>query len=150
MQKETDAIAMRHSTVGHIPTPGTRQGPGQRKRKGAVYTCPRHPEIVQGKPGTCPKCGMELEPRQMASEEEESPELKSRTRRFWVSLALTIPVFGIAMADMVPGLSLHRLLGAAVVNWLQLALASPVVLWGGWPELHDTAVADGFSVRDGG
>lgn len=109
---------------------------GQREhsdQQGSTYTCPMHPEIVQDEPGTCPKCGMELELRQVAAEEEESPDLKLMTRRFWVSLVLTVPVLAIAMSDMVPGFSIHGLLPAGVVNWIQLVLASPVVLWGGWP-----------------
>lgn len=98
------------------------------------YTCPMHPEVVQDQPGSCPKCGMELEPRQVAADENEpSPELKSMTHRFCVSLVLTVPVLAIAMSDMIPGFSIHQLLPAAVVNWVQLALATPVVLWGGWP-----------------
>ena len=106
---------------------------GDGDRRGSTYTCPMHPEVVQDEPGTCPKCGMELEPRQVAAEQEESPELKSMTRRFWVSLVLTIPVLIIAMSDMIPGLSVHHLLPAFLVNWIQLALATPVVLWCGWP-----------------
>lgn len=98
------------------------------------YTCPMHPEVVQGKPGSCPKCGMELEPRQVTTtKEESSPELKSMAHRFWVSLVLTIPVLTIAMVEMIPGLSLNRLLPTGVVNWIQLLLVTPVVLWGGWP-----------------
>jgi Cu+-exporting ATPase len=85
------------------------------------YTCPMHPEIVKDGPGSCPKCGMDLEPVMVSDAEEENPELRSMTRRFWVSLALTLPVFVIAM--------LH----VAGFEWLQLALATPVVLWGGWP-----------------
>jgi len=99
-----------------------------------VYTCPMHPEVARSEPGSCPKCGMELEPRQVAAAgEEPSPELKSMTRRFWASLALTIPMLGIAMVEMIPGLSLRRLFSAGMVNGIQLVLATPVVLWGGWP-----------------
>jgi Cu+-exporting ATPase len=88
-----------------------------------TYTCPMHPEIVSDKPGSCPKCGMDLEPRGVASAEEKgpNPELRAMNRRFWVSLALTVPVFVIAMLK-IEGLS-----------WLQLVMATPVVLWGGWP-----------------
>jgi Cu+-exporting ATPase len=87
---------------------------------GRVYTCPMHPEVRQQGPGSCPKCGMDLEP-ETVSAEEESPELRDMTRRFWVCLCLTIPLLVIAMGEM------HGL------GWLQLALATPVVLWGGWP-----------------
>jgi Cu+-exporting ATPase len=86
-----------------------------------MYTCPMHPEVRQHGPGACPNCGMELEPVAPPADEEASPELRGMTRRFYVSLALTLPVFVIGM------LHLHGL------NWLQLALASPVVLWGGCP-----------------
>ncbi len=103
-------------------------------REQAVYTCPMHPEIRRNEAGSCPSCGMELEPRQTApAKEESSPELKSMARRFRVSLVLTIPVLGIAMFEMIPWLSLQRLLPTGVVNWIQLALATPVVLWCGWP-----------------
>ncbi len=97
------------------------------------YTCPMHPEIVRDEPGSCPKCGMDLEPCQVAAEEEGDPELKAMMVRFWACLGLTIPLLVIAMSDMIPGWSLHRLWSATMVNWLQLALATPVVLWGGWP-----------------
>ena len=86
------------------------------------YTCPMHPEIVKDKPGSCPKCGMDLEPVTIkADAEEDNTELRRMTRRFWVSLVLTLPVFIIAMGH-IRGLS-----------WVELALATPVVLWGGWP-----------------
>ncbi len=96
------------------------------------YTCPMHPEIVQDHPGTCPKCGMALEPRTV-SVEEGNEELDDMTRRFWVSTVLAIPVFVLAMvADLVPqwlpaGLGMHT------VQWIEFILATPVVLWGGWP-----------------
>jgi Cu+-exporting ATPase len=85
------------------------------------YTCPMHPEVVRTEPGACPKCGMALEPKTLTLEEEANPELEDMSRRFWVSAALTLPIFVLAMfLD-------HAL------PWLQLALATPVVLWGGWP-----------------
>ncbi|MGA7792475.1 MAG: heavy metal translocating P-type ATPase [Candidatus Acidiferrales bacterium] len=98
------------------------------------YTCPMHPEIVRDAPGSCPICGMALEPRTVSIEEEQNPELASMTRRFWVSLALTIPILVAAMADMVPGLSaLMQFASPKVWQWLEFILATPVVLWGGWP-----------------
>jgi cation transport ATPase/YHS domain-containing protein len=98
------------------------------------YTCPMHPEIVRDEPGTCPICGMALEPRTVTVEEPPNPELADMSRRFWVSLLLSLPVFLLAMADMVPGLPLHFLHEhMALVNWVQLVLATPVVLWCGWP-----------------
>ena len=99
------------------------------------WTCPMHPEIVRSEPGACPICGMALEPRTVTAEEQENPELVDMTRRFWVSLALTVPVLVSAMGMYVPGLA-HTLDGVAshrVWTWFELALATPVVLWGGWP-----------------
>src|SRR6185503_14003220 len=97
------------------------------------YTCPMHPQIVRDAPGNCPICGMALEPRIITLAEEENHELKDMRRRFWVSAVLTIPVFAIGMSDLIPGAPLQRLVPSAVLSWLQLILASPVVLWGGWP-----------------
>jgi Cu+-exporting ATPase len=97
------------------------------------YTCPMHPEIVRSEPGSCPICGMALEPRTITAAEEQNPELKDMTRRFWVSLALTVPLLVIAMADMLPGMPVHHALGGAGLAWLELLLATPVVLWGGLP-----------------
>ena len=95
------------------------------------WTCPMHPEVVRDGPGTCPKCGMALEPR-TAVAEEENPELMDMTRRFRVSLILAIPLFFLAM---VPHFShvLTKVIPAAVSAWIELVLATPVVLWGGWP-----------------
>jgi Cu+-exporting ATPase len=72
------------------------------------YTCPMHPEIVRPGPGSCPICGMALEPRTVTLTQEENPELRDMTRRFWISLALTVPLFAIAMADMVPGMPVEH------------------------------------------
>lgn len=96
------------------------------------YTCPMHPEIVRDGPGSCPICGMALEPRTVTVEEEENPELVDMRRRFWVSVALTIPVLAIAMAEFV-GIRLESVASARVWTMAQLMLAAPVVLWGGWP-----------------
>ena len=97
------------------------------------YTCPMHPQIVRSGPGSCPICGMALEPRTVIAEEPENPELVSMTRRFWASVALTIPVLLLGMSDMIPGQPLQRLLTTRSMGWMELALATPVVLWGGWP-----------------
>ncbi len=100
---------------------------------GTKYTCPMHPEIVQDGPGTCPLCGMALEPMMPSLEEEENPELIDFSRRLWGSAVLTIPLVLIAMSDMLPGAPLAHRAGASLLVWIQLALATPVVLWGGAP-----------------
>lgn len=98
------------------------------------WTCPMHPEVVQDEPGTCPKCGMALEPRTaIAEEEEESSELVDMRRRFWVSLILTVPVFVSAMGDLIPGKPLQYIASHGTLRWVEFILATPVVLWGGWP-----------------
>lgn len=96
------------------------------------YVCPMHPEVVRDEPGHCPICGMALEPKTIAVE-ADNPELRDMTRRFWISVALTAPLLAIAMADMLPGMPVQRLVGARGLAWLELLLASPVVLWGGLP-----------------
>ena len=100
---------------------------------GTVYTCPMHPEVRQPGPGPCPLCGMALEPEGVLAGEEDQSELNDMSRRFWISAALTFPLFVYAMGDMLPGHPLHGLIDAALAQWIQLALATPVVLWGGWP-----------------
>ena len=97
------------------------------------YTCPMHPEIVRDRPGSCPICGMALEPRAITATEEENPELMDMTRRFWVSVILTLPVFLIGMNDLLPGRPFERLASMDTLGWIQLVLATPVVLWCGWP-----------------
>ena len=96
------------------------------------YVCPMHPEIVRPEPGFCPICGMALELRTVSLEEEANPELVNMTRRFWTCLVLTAPIF-LAMSDMIPAQSVQRIVSPQLLNWLQLVLATPVVLWGGWP-----------------
>ena len=97
---------------------------------GAIYTCPMHPEVRQIGPGSCPKCGMALEPETISLDDKPDPELIDMTRRFWISLALTLPIFVLEMASHVFGL---HLLSPQMANWISFALATPVVLWGGWP-----------------
>ena len=98
-----------------------------------LYTCPMHPQVVRDAPGTCPICGMALEPMLPGAEGEDDGEFRSMWRRFWVSLALTVPLVLIAMRNLWPGDGLNQVLGEVPFNWVELALASPVVLWGGWP-----------------
>jgi Cu+-exporting ATPase len=95
------------------------------------YTCPMHPEIVRPGPGSCPICGMALEPRIVTAQEQDNPELRDMTRRFWISVALTVPLLVIAMGHMLPGMP--RLLPEVWQPWIELLLATPVVLWGGAP-----------------
>src|SRR5436190_6448561 len=97
------------------------------------YVCPMHPNIVRQEPGSCPICGMALEPRTVTLEEEANPELVDMTRRFWVGVILSLPIAFLAMSEMIPGQPLQRSLSPRLLNWLQLLLATPVVLWGGWP-----------------
>ena len=99
----------------------------------AIYTCPMHPEIRQIGPGSCPKCGMALEPLDVLDQPEDNSELQDMTRRFWVCLALTAPLFVLAMGSMIPGNPFAHWLTGQQLGWLQFALATPVVLWGGWP-----------------
>ena len=96
------------------------------------YTCPMHPEIVRQTPGSCPICGMALEPRDAITDQEENPELADMTRRFWISVALTIPILALAMSDLIPGQTLQNILSPRAIGWIELLLDTPVVLWAGW------------------
>jgi Cu+-exporting ATPase len=97
------------------------------------YVCPMHPEIVRQEPGSCPICGMALEPRTVMLEEEANPELVDMTRRFWVGVALSAPIVLLAMSEFIPGQPIQRSISPRLLNWIQLVLATPVVLWGGYP-----------------
>ncbi len=99
--------------------------------EGAIYTCPMHPQIRQAGPGFCPICGMALEPELVSAEAAPNPELADMTRRFWIGLALALPVLVLEMGGHVA--NLHMPLGQKWSNWLQFVLATPVVLWAGWP-----------------
>ena len=112
----------------HRPTANAPAG-----RADAIYTCPMHPEIEQVGPGACPKCGMDLEPKTLQLDSgDDDPELRGLARRFWIAAALTLPVFLISMLPML-GVPVDRWLGPTAHPWLQLVLATPVVLWAGWP-----------------
>ena len=106
--------------------------PAQPAASGAIYTCPMHPEVRQVGPGICPLCGMALEPL-LATAEADTSELEDMTLRFWVSALLSLPLLVIAMSEMLPRFDLHHLLRPALLGWVQAALATPVVLWGGAP-----------------
>jgi Cu+-exporting ATPase len=108
--------------------PATVEAPASRTE----YTCPMHPEIVRDKPGACPICGMALEPRTVSAD-EENPELGSMTRRFWIGVALTLPLLAVMVSDILPAHPIQHLLSGALLGWIEFALATPVVLWAGWP-----------------
>ena len=101
----------------------------------AVYTCPMHPEVQQDHPGDCPKCGMALEPTTLTAgaDNEENAELRNMTQRFWIGAVLTLPVFVLAMAHMIPVLSAQSWVNGDVSRWIQFVLTIPVVCWAGWP-----------------
>ncbi len=109
---------------------------------GTVFTCPMHPDIRQIGPGSCPICGMALEPETASLDDGPNTELLDMTRRFWIGLALTLPVFALEMGSHLFGL--HLLMGQTS-NYVQFALATPVVLWAGWPFFQRGAA----SVRSG-
>jgi Cu+-exporting ATPase len=97
------------------------------------YTCPMHPEIVRPGTGSCPLCGMTLEPRTAARDEGPDEELVSMTRRFWTSVGLAIPVVVLGMSDLIPGQFVRQVLSVRAIGWIQLVFTTPVVLWAGWP-----------------
>ena len=97
------------------------------------YVCPMHAEIVREQPGSCPICGMALEPKAVSAQEETNPELVDMSRRFWVGLVFAAPVFFLAMSEVIPGQPVQNALSPTLLRWIQLTLATPVVLWAGWP-----------------
>ena len=106
---------------------------GEQLGKKIIYTCPMHPEVEQDHPGDCPKCGMPLEPKEIILEaEEEHSEVRDLSRRFWVGLVLTIPLLVLAMGHLIPGFHIEHYIPQRLNHWIQLALATPVVLWAGW------------------
>ncbi len=109
---------------------GITRAPATKAQK---YTCPMHPEIIRDGPGSCPICGMALEPLIASLDEEENTELKDMSRRFWTAVVLSIPVLALGMSDLIPGQPVQRVVSMSMLQWLQLILATPVVLWAGWP-----------------
>ena len=108
--------------------PATMKAPATR----SDFTCPMHPQISRQEPGNCPICGMTLEPRE-TTVEEANPELTDMTRRFWISVALAVPLLALMVSDLFPSMPLQHMLAARTWAWIEFALASPVVLWCGWP-----------------
>ncbi len=115
--------------------PETISGPATK----AEWVCPMHAEVIRDEPGSCPICGMALEPRTIEAAEPDNPELRDMTRRFWISLALTAPLLAIAMGPMLPAWQ-HSFSGW-LTTWGELVLATPVVLWGGWPFFERAAAS---------
>jgi len=107
------------------------RGPAVAAPADAVYTCPMHPEVRQVGPGSCPLCGMALEPEEITAEQPPNPELIDMTRRFWIGAALSLPVVVLEMGGHLFGIT--HAIGQQTSNWLQLLFATPVVLWAGWP-----------------
>ena len=99
----------------------------------AIYTCPMHPQIRQAGPGACPICGMALEPVAVSAQAQPNAELADMTRRLWIGFLLTLPVFALEMGGHIPALGLHERIAPQLSSWIQFALATPVVLWAGWP-----------------
>jgi P-type Cu+ transporter len=122
---KTKFVADPVSFIGEKPKPPA-QAP-----EGAIYTCPMHPEIRQTGPGSCPICGMALEPVVAIADSGPNPELAGMTRRFWIALALSLPVVALEMGGHL--FDLHMLISQKTSNWVQFVLATPVVLWAGWP-----------------
>jgi len=108
-----------------------RPAPAAPVTEGAVYTCPMHPEVRQVGPGSCPICGMALEPESVSLDAAPNPELADMARRFWVGLVLSLPILALEMGGHLTGL--HQYVQPRASAWLQFALATPVVLWAGWP-----------------
>jgi Cu+-exporting ATPase len=115
------------------PPPHGKSSPGAVQPAGVLYTCPMHPQIRRDAPGSCPICGMSLEPVQATADDANNPELRDMTRRFWIGALLSAPLVLFEMAGHLTGGAIHHHLSPRVSSGLELALATPVVLWAGWP-----------------
>jgi len=123
---------VRQGQPGSCPKCGMSLEPVNQQLR-TEYTCPMHPEIVRDAPGSCPICGMALEPRTVDLSNEENPELADMSRRLWISAILSLPVFVLGMSDLLPSQPFKEMFQPQVLGWVQLVLATPVVLWCGWP-----------------
>ncbi len=131
---ETFFFCSDHCRQQFLSTPAATKREEKPQGK-AIYTCPMHPEVQQDHPGDCPKCGTALEPKTVTAgtDDEENAELRDMTMRFWIGAALTLPVFVLAMAHMIPVLGAQSWVTGDVSRWLQFVLTIPVVCWAGWP-----------------
>ena len=120
-----------HGRRHHAPATSKSAPAGDQDQDQVEYTCPMHPQVLQMGPGSCPICGMALEPVLATAEQGESPELRDMTKRLWIGAALTAPVFALEMGGHLT--NLNHLVGQQLSNWIQLVLGTPVVLWAGWP-----------------
>src|SRR6266851_3079265 len=127
MQSDTELPLLQPKSVAVPPAAGAPKVPAS-----GEYTCPMHPQIVRDQPGSCPICGMALEPRNVTAN-ASNPELDDMTRRFWIGVVLTIPLLAVMVSDILPGHPLQHLLPGQLLGWIEFALATPVVLWAGWP-----------------
>jgi P-type Cu+ transporter len=116
----------------HVSIPETKAPPA-RTPTPTKYTCPMHPEIIRDAPGSCPICGMALEPITVSLDDEPDPELRDMKRRFVISAILSLPVLLLAMSDLIPEQPIQHAFSMKLINWIQFLLATPVVIWGGWP-----------------
>lgn len=117
----------------HKHQPAEAAATAASEKAGVIYTCPMHPQVRQKQPGNCPICGMALEPETVSQDEGPDPELIDMTRRFWVAAILSFPLALVVMgAHLIPGLS-HEFLDSQLSKWIQMLMATPVVLWAGWP-----------------
>jgi Cu+-exporting ATPase len=131
---ETFYFCSDHCRQKFLSTPATARHE-EKPQNNAIYTCPMHPEVQQDHPGDCPKCGMALEPKTVTAgtNHEENAELRDMTKRLWIAAALTLPVFVLAMAHLIPPLARQFSLDSHTSRWIQFALTAPVVWWAGWP-----------------
>ncbi len=120
-----------HDHSGHTRGPDVSKPVPMGDQSQVEYTCPMHPQVRQMGPGSCPICGMALEPVLATADQGDSPELRDMTKRFWIGTALTVPVFALEMGGHL--FNIHHLIAQQASNWVQLLLGTPVVLWAGWP-----------------